>query len=102
MRSIDEQLTEVSARSARLKVRERARRSAVLDALATAACLVIIVFVAITIPQLNGVSTNSAPSQFGSLVITSPALGYVLIGVLAFLLGISVTLLALHLRKMRR
>ena len=102
MRSIDEQLTEIAKRATRMSAQAASRRRAALDALAVAACLILIAFVATTIPQLDAALTGVSASQFGSLVITSPALGYVLIGVLAFLLGISVTLLAFHLRKMRR
>ena len=40
--------------------------------------------------------------MFGSLVLSSPFLGYFVIGFISFLLGISFTMLCLHVQKRNR
>lgn len=99
MRSTEEQLQEIVARSNRMRAASH-RRRAVRDALAAAACIALMVYVAYAIPSLDGVIEQPG-AQYGSLIITGSSLGYVLIAALAFLLGIFVTLLALHLRNSR-
>lgn len=102
MRSTDEQLAEIAKRATRMSAQAASRRRAALDALAAAACLILIAFVATTTPQLGAAPTGVSASQFGSLALTGGAVGYVLIGVLAFLLGVCITMLCIHLRNGRR
>ncbi|MBQ6650611.1 MAG: hypothetical protein IJM67_05095 [Atopobiaceae bacterium] len=101
MRTSDEQLDEVLRRSARLKARVAMRHAILIDSLAAAACLVLLVFVATTLPDLGGSVVTPTGGQYGSLVLDGPNLGHVVICLLAFLLGVFLTLLSIHLRKIR-
>lgn len=101
MRTSDEQLDEVLERSARLKARVVMRHAILIDSLAAAACLVLLVFVATTLPDLGGSVVTPTGGQYGSLVLDGPNLGHVVICLLAFLLGVFLTLLGIHVRKLR-
>ena len=101
MRSTDEQLREIAARSRRIKAQTALRRSVALDALGACACVVLIAIVAITLPGFEVAPTSVGASSYGSLVLTGPAMAYAVIFVLAFLLGVCVALLAVHMRRMR-
>ena len=98
MRTTDEQLEQVLARSEHLRSRTAARRSAVPYALACAACLALIAFVVSTMPQVGGEVAPPAGAAFGSLALGGPTMGFVLVCLLAFALGVCVTLLVVHLR----
>ena len=101
MRTSDEQLDEILGRSARLKARVAMRRAILADSLAAAVCLVLLVVVATTLPSLGGSVVNPSDGQYGSLILDGPNLGRAVICLLAFLLGVFVTLLSIHLRKIR-
>ena len=101
MRTYDEQLGQVMARASRLRAHASARRAATFDAVAAAVCLALLCFVFTTIPRLDTAASDLAGAQYGSLVLTGPALSYVVICVLAFLLGVFVTLLVMHVRRWR-
>ena len=101
MRTSDEQLDEILGRSARLKARVAMRRAILADSLAAAVCLVLLVVVATSLPNLGGSVVTPSGSQYGSLILDGPNLGRAVICLLAFLLGVFVTLLSIHLRKIR-
>ena len=101
MRSTDEQLREIGSRSRKLKVRAELRHAASLEALAACACIALMAVVGISLPTVDPASTGIEATRYGSLILTSPYMGYVVIFVLAFLLGICVALLAMHMRRMR-
>ena len=102
MRSTDEQLREIGTRSARLKARSELRRPISMDILGVCACIVLLAIVAITLPTVDATPTAVEATDYASLVLTGPALGYVVIGVLAFILGICVALLSIHMRRWRK
>ena len=103
MRTCDEQLMEIQARGARLKSRVAWRRKVPVNALATSALLVLLAFVSVTLSGHDISDTAITEQQaYGSLVLTSPLMGLVIINVLSFMLGVCVTLLCLHLRDRPR
>ena len=66
------------------------------------ASLVLLVIAASYIPVLGGLaSASAADGHYGSLIISGPGLGYAVIGILAFVLGVCVTLLCLAVRHYR-
>ena len=44
---------------------------------------------------------SSEEQLYGSLILSTPYLGYVVIGILTFVLGVLVTILCLHLNDLR-
>ena len=99
MRSLDEQVQSIQSRSRRLRQEKRRRRTLLREAGMVCACLVLIIGAGLWISGLTGAALPVTGSPYGSVIAGSRYVGYIVIGVLAFLLGISVTLLGLHLRK---
>ncbi len=101
MRNLDEQLREIHTRSEKLKKTRRDRRVLALGGLLSCACLALIVAVSLSLPSFSNAAA-AQNSRYGSLILAAPYLGYVIIGILAFLLGICVTLLCVHLARRGR
>ena len=101
MRSSDEQFQEILKRADYLRDRHAERKAVMLWALSVAACVAFLVAAACFLPVFPAENQAAATTQYGSLLLGAPYTGYVVIGILAFLLGVFVTLLALHVRKMR-
>lgn len=104
MRSTEERVAAVKERIAR-QAREKAlRRSRVLALASVAAALSIIVGMSFYMPGLSVKLEESDYAKFqttASIFGDSSALGYVVIGLLAFILGVCVTVLCFRLRLLQ-
>ena len=89
MRSHEERVAEAKRRIAKMEREKQRRRNTVTMVSAVAACLV-------QTGDYSGFET--AASMYGG----GAALGYIVIGLLAFLLGVCVTVLCFRLRQMSR
>ena len=105
MRSLEERVTETKRRIAARQREKRRRRNTITVASAVAACFVLIVGASIVMPGIvANIQTGdysgfeTAASMYGG----GAALGYIVIGLLAFLLGVCVTVLCFRLRQMNR
>ena len=105
MLSHEERVAETKRRIAKMEREKRLRRNTVTMASAVAACLALLIGASLAMP---GIAANiqtgdysgfeTAASMYGG----SAALGYIVIGLLAFLLGVCVTVLCFRLRQMNR
>ena len=105
MRSHEERVTETKRRIAKIEREKRRRRNTIAMASAVAACLALLIGTSLAMP---GIAANiqtgdysgfeTAASMYGG----SAALGYIVIGLLAFLLGVCVTILCFRIRQMNR
>ena len=105
MRSHEERIAETKRRIAKMEREKRRRRNTITMASAMAACLALLIGASFVMP---GIAANiqtgdyagfeTAASMYGG----SAALGYIVIGLLAFLLGVCVTVLCVRLRQMNR
>ena len=104
MRSTEERVAAVKERIAR-QAREKAlRRSRILALTSVAAALAVIVGMSFFMPGLSEKIAESDYAQFqttASIFGDSSALGYVVIGLLAFILGVCVTVLCFRLRLLQ-
>lgn len=104
MRSHEERFAETKRRIAARQRREQRRRSTITT-LSAAACLVLIVGVSFAMP---GMVAGVRPGDFAgyetaaSMYGDGAALGYIVIGLLSFLLGVCVTVLCFRLRQKNR
>lgn len=103
MRDNKDVTREVERRAAGLRA-QNARRSSVLYAIAAvASCVILIVALAFAMP---GIVPESFPEASGlysaTLLVDSSAGGYVLIGVVGFVLGVVVTLFCVQYGKKKR
>ena len=105
MRSHEERVAETKRRIAARQREKRLRRNTITMASAVAACLALLIGVSLAMPGIaasiqtgNYAAFETAASMYGG----GTALGYIVIGLLAFLLGVCVTVLCFRLRQMNR
>ena len=105
MRSHEERVAETKRRIAKMEREKRRRRNTITMASAVAACLVLLIGASFAMPGIAAkiqtgdyVGFETAASMYGG----GAALGYIVIGLLAFLLGVCVTVLCFRMRQMNR
>ena len=105
MRSLEERVAETKRRIAKMEREKRLRRNTITMASAVAACLALLIGASLAMPGIaaniqtgNYFGFETAASMYGG----GAALGYIVIGLLAFLLGVCVTVLCFRLRQMSR
>ena len=105
MRSHEERVAETKRRIAKIEREKRLRRNTITMASAVAACLVLLIGASLTMPGIDSRIQTGDYSGFetaASIFHGGAALGYIVIGLLAFLLGVCVTVLCFRLRQMSR
>ena len=105
MRSHEERITEAKRRIAKTEREKRLRRNTITMASAVAACFALLIGASFAMPGIAAsiqagdyAGFETAASMYGG----GAALGYIVIGLLAFLLGVCVTVLCFRLRQMNR
>ena len=105
MRSHEERVAETKRRIAKMEREKRRRRNTVTMASAVAACLALLIGASLAMPGIAASIRTGDYSGFetaASMYGGGAALGYIVIGLLAFLLGVCVTVLCFRLRQMNR
>lgn len=105
MRSHEERVVETKRRIAAMERKKRLRRNTVTMASAVAASLVLLIGASLAMPGIAESIQTGDYSGFetaASIFHGGAALGYIVIGLLAFLLGVCVTVLCFRLRQMSR
>ena len=105
MRSHEERVAEAKRRIAQIEQEKRRRRNTVIMASAVAACLALLIGASLAMPGIAASIQTGDYSGFetaASIFHGGAALGYIVIGLLAFLLGVCVTVLCFRLRQMSR
>ena len=105
MRSYEERVAETKRRIAKIEREKRLRRNTITMASAVVACLALLIGASFAMPGIAAsiqagdyAGFETAASMYGG----GAALGYIVIGLLAFLLGVCVTVLCFRLRQMNR
>ena len=105
MRSHEERVAETKRRIAKIEREKRVRCNTITMAFAVAACLALLIGASFAMPGIAAsiqtgdyAGFETAASMYGG----GAALGYIVIGLLAFLLGVCVTVLCFRLRQMSR
>ena len=103
MRTNEERIAAMHRRAAELEKNRRERVAKVLSFSSVAACLVMIIGLSFSIPRVMDTMDISGMARVmegmnASLFATAGVLGYVVTGILAFLLGIAVTVLCFRLK----
>ncbi|MBO5496447.1 MAG: hypothetical protein J5967_03510 [Oscillospiraceae bacterium] len=101
MRNTEEQLREIMRRAETVKETRRVQKQLRTSALASCVCILLPITVSVYIPRLTAISQDAAAGQYGSLLLAAPYMGYAVVGVLAFALGVCVTLFSLQWRTLR-
>ena len=105
MRSHEERVAETKRRIAKIEREKRLRRNTITMVSAVAACLALLIGASLAMPGIAAsiqtgdyAGFETAASMYGGGAV----LGYIVIGLLAFLLGVCVTVLCFRLRQMSR
>ena len=105
MRSHEERVAETKRRIAKIERENRLRRNTIAMASAVAACLALLIGASLAMPGIAASIRTGNYSGFettASIYGGGAALGYIVIGLLAFLLGVCVTVLCFRLRQMNQ
>ena len=105
MRSHEERVAETKRRIAKIEREKRRRRNTVTMVSAVTACLALLIGASLAMPGIAARIQTGDYSGFetaASIFHGGAALGYIVIGLLAFLLGVCVTVLCFRLRQMNR
>ena len=105
MRSHEERVAETKRRIAKIERAKRRRRNTITIASSVAACLALLIGASFAMPGIAAHIQTGNYSGFetaASIFHGGAALGYIVIGLLAFLLGVCVTVLCFRLRQMNR
>ena len=105
MRSHEERVVETKRRIAAMERKKRLRRNTVTMASTVAACLVLLIGASLAMPGIAESIQTGDYSGFetaASIFHGGAALGYIVIGLLAFLLGVCVTVLCFRIRQFSR
>ena len=104
MRANEERIAAMHKRAAELEKENRQRRVRIIQAVSAAACFAAVIVLAFFMPGFSQafVSGNSQGSMSASIFSESSALGYIVIGILAFLLGAAVTIFCFRLKKWQK
>ena len=101
----EERIAEVKRRIGEKERQQRLRHRRIVSAFCIAACLAVIVGVSFAMPGIIGrvePGTSSGFETAATILGGSTALGYMVIGLLAFILGVCVTVLCFRLRQINR
>ena len=102
MRTNEERARLVHNRTAEIKRKRQRLKQRAFDMICIAACLALVVGIGSFMPGLAiGITAGEVHHASGtaSLVGSHEALGYILMGLMAFLLGVCVTVLLYRLRR---
>lgn len=104
MRSHEERVAETKRRIAKIEREKRLRRNKITMASAVAACLVLLIGASLAMPGIAASIRTGDYSGFetAASMYGGGAPGYIVIGLLAFLLGVCVTVLCFRLHQMNR
>lgn len=101
MRSTDEQLREILRRTELVKEKRIIRRQVHAGAAASCVCAALLIAVCFYLPRLSVIQEAPELQNYGSLLLAAPYTGHVVAGVLAFALGVCVTLLCIAWKRLR-
>ena len=99
MRSTDDQLREIMRRAELVKEKRNVKKVIMMNAVASGLCVALLITVAVYLPNLSPAQAGQIETRYGSLLLAAPYIGYVIVGLLAFALGVSITLLCIQWKK---
>ena len=102
MHSTDEQLQEIMRRAEIVTEKRSMRKRFHASAIASFACAALLIAVCFCLPQLTVMPENAGMQHYGSLLLAAPYTGYVVVGAIAFSLGVCVTLLCVHWKALKQ
>lgn len=104
MRTDEKRVELIKERTRQIKSESAKKRRVIYDAAAVAASIVLIVAAGLIFPQIAPNMPSGEPQDYSgtaSIIASNISLGYILMGILAFFLGMSVAVLMYKLKDRR-
>ena len=97
----EERIKMIHTRAAELKAEKERRRIRIYQTVSAAACIALVIGLAVMMPTLSDTFTDGTSSGMfsGSILSENGILGYIITGLLAFILGCAVTVFCFRLKK---
>ena len=103
MRTNDERLAALHKRAGEIKKETRKRRVRLIQFTSCAACFLLVIGLALWMPVTEGMPLSSGTDSMSASIFSgSEYLGYIVIGIVAFLLGCAVTVFCFRLKKWQK
>ena len=105
MRSTEERVAAVKRRVAQIERQKRQRKNRIVALSSVAACLAVIVGASLALPGISEkmiIGGYAGYETAASIFSDSAAVGYIIIGLLAFVLGVCVTVLCFGLKAFQK
>ena len=104
MKTDNEEFSEILKRSDTLKVRKKSMNVITLCSvgMVAVAALVIVLFGVIGVEPVTVAEEESSFTQYGSITLNSPYVGYVVVALCGLVLGALATVLISHLKKLKK
>ncbi len=102
MRNTDQQLKNILERSENIRKRHENNRKTALYSIGIGLCMILVAMTVVFAPSVIEGAVQTEDMRYGSLILSAGHMGYVIIALLAFILGILITLLCFHLNEIRK
>lgn len=101
MRTNEERIRAMHEWAAKMESESRRRMAGLFSSLSVAAGFIVVIFLSFYLHGVNGAVNSAFPvgGMSASIFSDSSVLGFIVIGIVAFLLGIAVTLFCMYLKK---
>ena len=102
MRSSDERIASLHERAGEMRKTARARKVRIMQITSSVACVAFVIALAAFMPGIETKPMDTAPGGLhGSIFTETSSLGYIVVGIVAFLLGTALTMFLFRLREWR-
>jgi len=100
MRTTEEKLNEIIRRETDIRRRRFRRQTTMLSFVSAAAAVLVIITAVGLLPQIkSNFAGSSTSAQYASAFSGEPAIGFILVMILAFALGVCITLLCVRVHR---
>lgn len=99
MRSVEEQMKEILRRKEIYQAIKTLRQKIIVETSVCGVCAALIIVVICFLPRVNQTAEQTTIGQYGSMILYMPTVGYIVVAILAFVLGCAVTLLCQHWKR---
>jgi hypothetical protein len=102
MKSSDMQFAEIMNRAETVKDYRLLKKKITIDGIVMVLLIVMMIAASWSVPMLKDTATEVTEQHYGSLYMVTPYLGYVIIAIIAFALGVCMTILCMHLKRLKK
>ena len=102
MRTHEERIAAMHSRAAELNKAQRRRKVRIMQFAGSAVAFATTIMLAVFMPRVGDFETNTNVGPTGSVFADSGALGYIVISIIAFLLGVALTMFCIRLSEWQK